>query len=143
MVLASISLTTSAAMPLTTPRPHRFPTLLVGVAAIAAFGVLLLGVERGWLAGVRDLRERGRGIESPAGPSARATADDAASVACPSCGTVHSVGSFPTRGDAPAAALRVTVRMDDGSYRSFAQPSARSVGIGERVRIVDGAVVAM
>jgi hypothetical protein len=33
--------------------------------------------------------------------------------------------------------------MDDGSFRSFAQPQDRSMGVGERVRVVDGALVGM
>ncbi len=37
---------------------------------------------------------------------------------------------------------RVTVRMDDGSFRTVSQSSAPAVAVGERVRVVDGAVVA-
>lgn len=37
---------------------------------------------------------------------------------------------------------RVTVRMDDGSFRTVSQSTAPAVAVGERVRIVDGAVVA-
>ncbi len=37
---------------------------------------------------------------------------------------------------------RVTVRMDDGSFRTVSQSAAPAVAVGERVRIVDGAVVA-
>jgi outer membrane lipoprotein SlyB len=36
---------------------------------------------------------------------------------------------------------RVTVRMDDGSFRTVSQPSPPAVVVGERVRIVDGAVI--
>ena len=39
-------------------------------------------------------------------------------------------------------AYRVTVRMDDGSYRSLSQSGPPAVAIGEHVRIVNGAVVA-
>ena len=39
-------------------------------------------------------------------------------------------------------AYRVTVRMDDGSYRTFSQSSAPALAIGEHVRIVNGAVLA-
>ena len=38
-------------------------------------------------------------------------------------------------------AYRVTLRMDDGSYRTFSQPTPPAVAIGNRVQIVDGAVV--
>ena len=37
---------------------------------------------------------------------------------------------------------RVTVRLDDGSFRTLPQNSAPRFAVGERVRIVDGAVVA-
>lgn len=37
---------------------------------------------------------------------------------------------------------RVTVRMDDGSFRTVSQSSAPAVAVGERVRVVDGTVVA-
>ena len=36
---------------------------------------------------------------------------------------------------------RVTVRMDDGSYRTVSQAAVPSVGVGERVRVVNGAVL--
>jgi len=37
---------------------------------------------------------------------------------------------------------RVTVRMDDGSFRALPQSAAPTVAIGERVRVVGGALVA-
>jgi len=37
---------------------------------------------------------------------------------------------------------RVTVRMDDGSFRTVSQSAAPALAVGQRVRIVDGAVVA-
>ena len=37
---------------------------------------------------------------------------------------------------------RVTVRMDDGSFRTLSQSTAPAVAVGERVRVVDGTVVA-
>ena len=36
---------------------------------------------------------------------------------------------------------RVTIRMDDGSYRAISQPVAPGYGAGEKVRIIDGQVV--
>jgi len=38
---------------------------------------------------------------------------------------------------------RVKVRMDDGSYRAVSQIGAPAVEVGERVRIVNGAVIAL
>ena len=37
---------------------------------------------------------------------------------------------------------RVTVRMDDGSFRTVSQSGAPAVAVGERVRVVGGAMVA-
>jgi len=37
---------------------------------------------------------------------------------------------------------RVTVHMDDGSFRTVSQSHAPALAVGERVRVVDGAVVA-
>jgi len=37
---------------------------------------------------------------------------------------------------------RVTVHMDDGSIRTLPQPTAPTVRVGERVRVVDGTVLA-
>lgn len=37
---------------------------------------------------------------------------------------------------------RVTVRMDDGSFRTVSQSSRPAIAVGERVRVVDGAVFA-
>jgi hypothetical protein len=130
-------------MPLTSPRPFRLPNLVVGAAAVVAFGFFLVSVERGWLAGGRDSRERSKDIRSPSELPVPAPGSAASSVACPTCATVYSVGSFPARGDRANVTSRVTVRMDDGSFRSFAQPQERSVSVGERVRVVDGAVVSM
>jgi hypothetical protein len=36
---------------------------------------------------------------------------------------------------------RITVRMDDGSFRTLSQMLPPSVAVGEAVRITDGAVV--
>jgi outer membrane lipoprotein SlyB len=38
-------------------------------------------------------------------------------------------------------AYRVTVRMDDGSYRAISQPSTPTVVVGDRVRVVEGRLV--
>ena len=37
---------------------------------------------------------------------------------------------------------RVTVRMDDGTFRTVSQSSSPAVTVGERVRIANGVVVA-
>lgn len=116
--------------------------LVVGVTGIAALGVGLSAV-------------RAQTLVNPAVQSAHAADRDAADpgrAACATCGVVAAVRIFEVRGD-PAAAgegprpagarasYRVTVRMVDGSYRTLAQPTPPSVGVGDRVRIAAGAVV--
>jgi hypothetical protein len=78
---------------------------------------------------------------------------------CAVCGVVETVRPRETRlpreaaaGDAalatgdpgavPRAAWRVTVRMEDGSYRTLSQPGPPAYKPGDRVRIADGALAA-
>jgi hypothetical protein len=88
-----------------------------------------------------------------------------AGATCPTCGIVESVRAVPVRRDASRSrdvevrlvagspgdeeqdganrvSYRVTVRMDDGSYRTLSQTIPPTVGRGEPVRIANGAVVA-
>lgn len=59
---------------------------------------------------------------------------------CALCGVVAAVRTPGARGDGQTS-YRVTVRMTDGSYRTLAQSTPPTVGVGDRVRIADGAVV--
>jgi hypothetical protein len=116
--------------------------LAVGVAGIAALG--------GWLTVVRA-----QSLAEPKAQSAHVATRDAADsgkAACATCGVVAAVRTFEVRGDSagageaqrPAGArtsYRVTVRMVDGSYRTLAQATPPTVGVGDRVRIAAGAVV--
>jgi len=71
--------------------------------------------------------------------------------ACASCGIVEAIRTIELRGDAGAQELdqhaakrvvyRVTVRLEDGSYRTLSQPTPPAIAVGGKVRIVDGAVV--
>lgn len=38
-------------------------------------------------------------------------------------------------------AYRITVRMDDGSYRTVSQPSPPALAVGDKVRVVEGRLV--
>lgn len=72
---------------------------------------------------------------------------------CPSCGVVEAIRTIELRNE-PASGqeldqhqskrtvYRVTVRLDDGSYRTLSHTTPPSVAVGAKVRIVDGAVVA-
>jgi hypothetical protein len=116
--------------------------LAVGLAGIAALG--------GWLTVVRA-----QSLAEPGAQSAHVATRDAADsgkAVCATCGVVAAVRTFEVRGDSagggeaqrPAGArtsYRVTVRMVDGSYRTLAQATPPTVGVGDRVRIAAGAVV--
>jgi hypothetical protein len=63
---------------------------------------------------------------------------------CASCGKVETIRTVIVTGTPDGAkrtVYRVTVRMDDGSYRTLSQATPPSVAVGEMVRITDGAVV--
>ena len=63
---------------------------------------------------------------------------------CASCGTVEAIRTVVVASGADGAkrtVYRITVRMDDGSFRTLSQALPPSVAVGEAVRITDGAVV--
>jgi hypothetical protein len=66
--------------------------------------------------------------------------------ACATCGRVEviRVAEVTSRDGVSEkrTAYRVTVRMEDGSFRTISQRAPPSVVVGERVRISDGGVVA-
>jgi hypothetical protein len=117
-----MSIATSRALPVTG----------VAFALGTAFAVLA-----GWLATARAQAPAEIAVAAPVPPDAAP-----AGAACAMCGVVSAVRVFDARGDAGnRASYRVTVRMTDGSYRTLAQPSPPAVGVGDRVRIAEGAVV--
>jgi hypothetical protein len=64
--------------------------------------------------------------------------------ACANCGTVEAIRTVMVAGPADGTkrpVYRITVRMDDGSFRTLSQATPPSVAVGETVRITDGAVV--
>ncbi len=78
---------------------------------------------------------------------------------CAVCGVVEAVRPYEIRatsavpvGDdarasadanlVPRTAYRVTVRMEDGSYRTLSHPTLPAFKAGDRVRVADGAAVA-
>jgi len=61
---------------------------------------------------------------------------------CASCGTVAAIRTVEIEKTVnKRVAYRVTVRMDDGSYRTLSQPTRPPVAVGDKVRIVDGTVL--
>jgi hypothetical protein len=62
--------------------------------------------------------------------------------ACPSCGIVEAVRSMAVRSEAGGlgAVYRVTVRMDDGSFRTVSQSAVPAFAVGDKVRVMQGAL---
>ncbi len=139
----------------------RLHPLMVG-AAVAVLIVSLVGI--GAMSGRVPLTGSRAPQEGP--ESAAKRFDGARTIAqqperaagtqlCDTCGTVESVRAHVVRSDSIAAGSvaggdvgrrrtvhRVTIRMDDGSYRTISQPIEPGYGVGEKVRIIDGSVVA-
>lgn len=70
--------------------------------------------------------------------------------ACALCGTVESIRTFDVSDEAGATGAvndqsrqvyRVTVRMDDGSFRAISLSTPPAFAIGEKVRVVEGKLV--
>jgi len=131
----------------------RVSPLVAGVAASATI-VVLVGI--GAFTGLVPLvgSERPHSATGPsAGPAESALESTrtaplpergAGSQVCAKCGVVESVRTFGTKREATnreETVYRVTIRMDDGSYRTISHPVAPGYGVGERVRIIDGSVV--
>jgi hypothetical protein len=117
---------------------NRPPLAVVGAVAAVA------------LAGVAALVALGpsRTADKPGATVAQAAPDSAtrrpAESTCPSCGRVEAIRTVVVTGGPDGAkrtVYRVTVRMDDGSFRTLSQAAPPSVAVGEAVRISDGAVV--
>lgn len=68
--------------------------------------------------------------------------------ACGLCGTVESIRTFEVSDEAGAIGaaserevFRVTVRMDDGSFRAISLSAPPAFAVGEKVRVVEGKLV--
>ena len=75
-------------------------------------------------------------------------------VDCTLCGTVESIRTVEVRDEGGAAsaseidksakkryAHRVTIRMDDGSYRTMSLAEPPALAVGDKVRVVEGKLV--
>jgi hypothetical protein len=115
-------------------RPH---LLIVGAVASA---VLVAVAAMVGLASSRSAEEpEAAPVKRPdAGPRR------AVGATCANCGTVETIRTVMVAGAADGTkrtVYRITVRMDDGSFRTLSQAAPPSVAVGEAVRITDGAVV--
>ena len=115
-------------------RPH---LLIVGaVASVALVGVAAV-------VGLATLRSAGQPEAMPAKGSG-AGVRRAGGATCASCGTVETIRTVMVVAGTDGTkrpVYRITVRMDDGSFRTLSQATPPSVAVGETVRIIDGAVV--
>lgn len=97
------------------------------------------------------------GSKRAAEPVAMAADSHAITSQCSSCGTVTMIRTFELHDDMafPIAAkrgpdgersaskrfvYRVTVHMDDGSYRTFSQSAPPGYGVGTQVKVLKGAL---
>ncbi len=139
-------------------RPH---ALIVGAVVVAVLSLAAVVTLRATGSAPKDGGPAKSAVEarpaptSDARPERGATRDTAPapSSSCATCGTVEAIRTVELRGDAAGAqeldqhvskrlVYRVTVRLDDGSYRTLSQTTTPSIAVGGKVRIVDGAVMA-
>jgi hypothetical protein len=147
-----------------THAPHKRAGLLYPMMLIAAISVIVLSVVgiatmMGWMPGALSGHDgSGRAAGVPlANPGA-----DRYLLTCDNCGAIESVhpielgrgreraaavtpGSGPGKeigkSAKPAVVYRITVRMNDGTTRTFIEPSKPAVGIGEKVRVSERGIV--
>jgi hypothetical protein len=77
---------------------------------------------------------------------------DSSTTLCAICGTVESIRTMQVDAQPESAGreagaradkrtvYRVTVHMDDGSYRTISQPVEPGYGVGEKVRVIDSSI---
>jgi hypothetical protein len=117
--------------------PDRPQLLIVGAIA----SVLVLGVAA--LVGLAASRGPDKAEVAPA-KAGDAEPRRAGVGSCANCGTVEAIRAVVVTASPEGAkrtVYRITVRMDDGSFRTLSQPLPPSVAVGEAVRISEGAVV--
>jgi len=113
------------------------PQLLVA-GAVASVALLGLGALIVLAPGRSPDRAEAASVKAPD------LAPRLAGSSCASCGTVEAIRAVvvPNGADGTKRTVyRITVRMDDGSFRTLSQALPPSVAVGEAVRITDGAVV--
>lgn len=88
-----------------------------------------------------------RQMSAPDAQRARPLAPQAQAPACKQCGVIESIRTVEIHSDASAknvrkaTAYRITLRMEDGTYRTLSQPQAPRFAVGERARIAKGPVL--
>ncbi len=117
---------------------YRMLAVALAVIAFASLGIA-------WIA--RAVPQVPRTSDLVAGLPMAAPARSAAQP-CLSCGTVLVIRTFELRDNAaeprtkPRFVYRVTLQMDDGSYRTFSQTEPPAFRVGTRVRVLNGTIAA-
>ncbi len=140
---------------------NRPQALIVGAVVVALLSLAAVVTLRSTGGSAKDTEPATKTVvearpaaTSDARPERGATREAAPvpSSSCTTCGTVEAIRTVELRGDAAGTqeldrhlskrvVYRVTVRLDDGSYRTLSQATTPSVAVGGKVRIVDGAVM--
>jgi hypothetical protein len=116
----------------------RIHPLIAGPAAsVMIASVIGVGAVKGWLPGGLSANQ---GDARPADSGRKLIQPSS----CALCGTVESIRTVEVRGETSGVATvayRVTVRMDDGSFRTVSLPSPPTLALGDKVRVVEGMLV--
>jgi hypothetical protein len=112
------------------------PLVAAMAASVTIAGLIGLGAVTGVLPIARSPVQREARL---AGADIRAVPPSA----CALCGTVESIRTFDVSDQAGATGqvYRVTVRMDDGSFRAISLSTPPAFAVGEKVRVVEGKLV--
>ena len=122
----------------------RISPLVVAVAASVTIACLVgVSAYTGMLPGKRVPTTRDEV------PLPRSESKPSQAAACALCGTIESIRSVDVPDDAggtsgttaPRKAFRVTLRMDDGSFRTISLSSPPAFAVGDKVRVVEGRLV--
>jgi len=110
--------------------------LMAGAAVSVVLGLVGVGAITGVLPSALSQKQSDT-------PQAQADAGTSAQPSkCAICGTVEAIRSVEARRDASGIpTYRVTVRMDDGSYRAVSLAGPPGFAVGDKVRVVEGKLI--
>ena len=118
------------------------PLVVAAVASVMIAGLIGLSAFTGMLPNQRlPMRDEGSLPTADSKPSHPVT--------CALCGTIESIRRVEVPEDpsgsagatAPRSSFRVTLRMDDGSFRAISLSSPPAFAVGDKVRVVEGRLV--
>jgi hypothetical protein len=136
----------------------RMTPLVMGAAAVVmivtllAIGALTGITPLGAFHSTQDARDAAAKPLETRQPAPARTQRESAATLCATCGTVESIrtmeidaqpngtGRATEARTARRTVYRVTVHMDDGSYRTISQPVEPGYSVGEKVRVIDSSI---